>query len=54
MIWQFMAEDLNALVQRRYGPLRRTYGFFEASAWLANEQAKRFGFQERKSSLTLL
>ncbi|MCB9147519.1 MAG: hypothetical protein H6641_02065 [Caldilineaceae bacterium] len=54
MIWQFMAEDLNALVQRRYGPLRRTYGFFEASAWLANEQAKRFGIQERKSSLTLL
>ncbi|MEZ4658235.1 MAG: hypothetical protein R2911_11740 [Caldilineaceae bacterium] len=54
MIWQFMAEDLNELVQRRYGPLRRTYGFFETSAWLAREQAKRFGIQKRESSLTLL
>ncbi|MEZ4708689.1 MAG: hypothetical protein R3A44_15885 [Caldilineaceae bacterium] len=54
MLWQFMAEDLNQLVQRRYGPLRRTYGFFEASAWLASEQAKRFGIQKHDALLTLL
>lgn len=53
IIWQFMAEDLGELVQKRYGALRRTYGFFEASAWLAHEQTKRFGIQKRKSTLAL-
>lgn len=43
MIWQFAAGRWGELVRRRYGPLRRTYGFFESSAHLAGEQARRFG-----------
>ncbi len=43
MLWRFAAGRWNDLVRRRYGPLRRTYGFFESSALLAGEQIKRFG-----------
>ena len=50
-VWQLMSEDLRALVRRRYGPLRRTYGFFEAGAWLARKEASRFGIKPRRSSL---
>ncbi len=37
-IWQMMANDMQELVLHRYGPLRRTYGFFETSAWLARKR----------------
>ena len=43
MLWQFAKGQWRDLVRRRYGPLRRTYGFFESSALLAGEQARRFG-----------
>lgn len=43
MLWQLMAADLQELVNHHYGPLRRTYGFFEVSARLANREARRFG-----------
>jgi hypothetical protein len=43
MLWQFARGQGRDLVRRRYGPLRRTYGFFESSALLAGEQARRFG-----------
>ena len=49
-VWRIMSDDLNALVQRRYGPLRRTYGFFEASAWLSRKEAERFGIKKRPLS----
>ncbi len=48
MVWRIMSDDLQELVQRRYGPLRRTYGFFEASAWLSRKEAERFGVKKRK------
>jgi hypothetical protein len=51
MVWRLMSDDLQALVQRRYGPLRRTYGFFEASAWLSRKEAERFGLKARRSTL---
>jgi hypothetical protein len=50
-VWRLMSDDVREVVQRRYGPLRRTYGFFEASAWLSRKEAGRFGAQPRKSSL---
>jgi hypothetical protein len=53
MIQRMMAGDLQELVQRRYGPLRRTYGFFETSAWLSRKEAERFGVKKRKTTLTL-
>ncbi len=42
MLWQFARGRWGELVRRRYGPLRRTYGFFETSALLAGEHARRF------------
>ena len=42
MIWRFATGRWNQLVRHRYGPLRRTYGFFESSAVLAGEQIRRF------------
>lgn len=51
MLWQIMVNDLGALVKHRYGPLRRTYGFFEASAWLARKEAERFGIKKRESKI---
>lgn len=38
-----MANDLQELVNHAYGPLRRTYGFFEVSARLAQRETRRFG-----------
>ena len=54
MVWRLMSDDLGALVQRRYGPLRRTYGFFEASAWLTRKETSRFGVKSRGASFGLL
>lgn len=45
MLWKLMAADLQELVNHQYGPLRRTYGFFEVSARLANQEARRFGIK---------
>jgi hypothetical protein len=45
MLWQLMAADLQEIVNHQYGPLRRTYGFFEVSARLANHEAQRFGMK---------
>ncbi len=42
MIWEFARGRWRELIRRRYGPLRRTYGFFETSALLAGEHARRF------------
>jgi len=47
-LWQMMSQDIVELVRRRYGPLRRTYGFFEASAWLTRKEAQRFGVKKRR------
>ena len=52
MVWRLMSDDLNALVHRRYGPLRRTYGFFEASAWLTRKETARFGVKSRHAPFT--
>lgn len=52
-VWRLMSTDMQELVQRRYGPLRRTYGFFEASAWLSRKEAERFGVK-RRAQLTHL
>lgn len=49
MVWHIMSTDLDQLVQRRYGPLRRTYGFFETSAWLSSKEVKRFGMKKRSA-----
>ncbi len=38
-LWKLMATDLQELVNHAYGPLRRTYGFFEVSARLAARSA---------------
>lgn len=54
ILWQVMASDPGELVSRRYGSVRRTYGFFEASAWLARREAERFGIKRRQTELSLL
>lgn len=54
MVWQFMSGDLQRLLNRRYGALRRTYGFFEVSAHLARRDAERFGLKRPSPPLTLL
>ena len=43
MLWRFASGRWGQLLRRRYGPLRRTYGFFESSAVLAGEHVRRFG-----------
>lgn len=53
-VWHMMSRDLSELVQRRYGPVRRTYGFFETSAWLSIREVERFGIKAAKSDLKLL
>lgn len=53
MIWQLMSKNLQELVERRYGALRRTYGFFESSALLANREAERFGIKKKARPLAL-
>jgi hypothetical protein len=54
MVRRLMSDDLSGLVQRRYGSLRRTYGFFEASAWLTHKESKRFGVKKRSASFVVL
>jgi len=48
MLWQFMANNLEDLMSRYYAPLRRTYGFFEASAYMIGREAERFGMKTAK------
>jgi len=43
IVWQVGYTDPDELVRRRYDPLRRTYGFFESSAWLARNEGRHFG-----------
>ncbi|MEM7130561.1 MAG: hypothetical protein AAF702_29830 [Chloroflexota bacterium] len=50
MVWQMVASDLGDLLQKQYGPVRRTYGFFETSAWLARKEAQRFGLKRNGST----
>ncbi|MCB0116096.1 MAG: hypothetical protein R2873_12100 [Caldilineaceae bacterium] len=50
-IWQIHTHDLVDLAERRYDPLRRTYGFFESSAWLAQFEARRFGVKRGDTPL---
>ncbi len=54
MTWQLMCGDLQSLLNRRYGALRRTYGFFEVSAYLARREAERFGIKQRPPQIALL
>jgi hypothetical protein len=54
MVWQFMSGDLQRLLNRRYGALRRTYGFFEVSAHLARRDTERFGIKRPSPPLALL
>ena len=54
MIWRLMTVDLQLLLNQRYGALRRTYGFFEASAHLAHWEAQRFGLKPKRSQISLL
>ena len=54
MVRRLMSDNLNNLVQRRYGSLRRTYGFFEASAFLTHKETARFGVKKGSSSLLVL
>jgi hypothetical protein len=51
MIWQIAFHDLIDLAERRYNSLRRTYGFFESSAWLAQRESQRFGVKTVKRPL---
>ncbi len=48
MIWQFTLRKWAELARHRYGPLRRTYGFFESSALLARRESERFGIKRRR------
>ena len=54
MVRRLMSDDLHGLVQHRYGSLRRTYGFFEASAWLTHKESVRFGVKQSSTSLLFL
>ncbi len=49
MLWQFTLRKWDELLRRRYGPLRRTYGFFESSALLALQQSERFGLKKPRT-----
>lgn len=51
IIWQMTVHDIGDLVRRRYAMVRRTYGFFESSAWLALRQGSRFGVGKNASIL---
>ncbi len=54
LLWQVLAGSMEELVRRRYGALRRTYGFFEANALLAGQEVERFGLKRKRPGLTLL
>lgn len=47
ILWQLMASGPQELLHRRYGPLRRTYGFFEVSAQIARRESERFGVKKK-------
>jgi hypothetical protein len=51
-IWRMMEGAMPALVQHAYGPLRRTYGFFEASALLSLQESERFGMKKQQTKLS--
>jgi hypothetical protein len=53
-VWRMMVDDMKMLVQRRYGPVRRTYGFFEASAWITRREVERFGVKKQRPRIDLL
>jgi hypothetical protein len=50
-VWQLASYDLPDLAERHYAPLRRTYGFFESSAWLARLESERFGLKPSAGGL---
>ena len=52
-VWQLMSDDMQVMVNHRYGPLRRTYGFFETSAHLARHDSERFGVKKPQKKLDL-
>jgi len=54
MTWDLMDGDLQRLLNRRYGALRRTYGFFETSAHLARKETVRFGFGPKRGKISFL
>lgn len=54
LLWEVLAGPMRELVRTRYGALRRTYGFFEANALLAGQEAQRFGLKRRRNRLSLL
>ncbi|MFN8446375.1 MAG: hypothetical protein U0175_36625 [Caldilineaceae bacterium] len=51
-VGQVMSGELQELVNRRYGQLRRTYGFFEASAHLARQESERFGVKKPQQNFS--
>lgn len=51
MIWRFTSRNWDELARSRYGPLRRTYGFFETSALLALKECQRFGIKKSRRNL---
>lgn len=51
MLWKLMSMEWQELVNHYYGPLRRTYGFFEANARLAQQEAERFGVKPVRRTL---
>ncbi len=53
MLWKLMSMEWQELVNHHYGPLRRTYGFFEANARLAQQEAERFGVKPARRTLQL-
>lgn len=48
MLWKLMSMEWQTLLNFHYGPLRRTYGFFEANASLAQRESERFGVKRAK------
>ena len=51
-VWRLMSTEWQEQVDHHYGPLRRTYGFFEANTLLASREAGRFGVKKPGSGLT--
>ncbi|RME62833.1 MAG: hypothetical protein D6790_05675 [Caldilineae bacterium] len=51
IIWQLAVSAPAEVVRRRYDPLRRTYGFFESSAWLTRRESRRFGVKTSTQAL---
>ncbi len=54
MTQHLMSGNLQQLLNRRYGALRRTYGFFETSAHLARKETERFGLGPKRREISLL